>query len=302
MYFEKACIFAKFPLDPCDSVRKDVEVLKSLKQDPSSRLILFSHGEIIMKSVDDAYYAKVDENVETVFLGKDEKHAYFASEAVSDFNLPSDCEVIDLRTIARHAADHGFSSLPSLLARGKMLLDWHDRHEFCAKCGDKSNMKRGGYMRHCQSCETEHFPRVDPVVIMMVTMGDKCLLGRSPHFQPGMFSALAGFMEPGETIEEACRREVLEEAGIKVGNVRYVKSQPWPFPSSLMIGVIAEALTEEITIDKNELEEARWFTKKEVQSVLESGGDDHLRIPEKLTIARHILDVHLYEEWLRNKN
>lgn len=302
MYFEKPCIFAEFPLDPCDSDRKNAEALKSFKKDPLSRMILYINGEIVMKSVDEAYFAKVEENVEVVFLGKDENHSYFTSEALSDFNLPSDCEVIDLRTIARHAADNGFSSLPSLLARGKMLLDWHDRHEFCAKCGDKSYMQRGGYMRHCKSCDTEHFPRVDPVVIMMVIKDNKCLLGRGPHFLPGMFSALAGFMEPGETIEEACRREVLEEVGIKIGQVRYVKSQPWPFPSSLMIGVIAEAITDDISIDKEELEEARWFTKEDVQSVLNSGGDDHLRVPEKLAIARHILDVHLYEEWLSEEN
>ena len=290
MYIEKSCIFAEFPLDPCDSLRGNEKELSALKNGLSSKIVLFSNGDAVMKSVDDIYYGEASDHENMIFLGKDENSSYFATAVSEKFKCPDDCEIIDLRTIARNAAENGFSSMPSLLARGKMLLDWHNRHEFCAKCGERSKMKRGGYERHCKACETDHFPRVDPVVIMMVVRGDKCLLGRSPHFLPGMYSALAGFMEPGETIEEACRREVLEEAGIKVGAVHYIKSQPWPFPSTLMMGVIGEAETEEISIEQDELEDARWFTKDQIRAVMKSGGDETFQVPHELAIARHILD------------
>ena len=181
-----------------------------------------------------------------------------------------------------------------MLARGKMVLDWHDRNRFCANCGLQNESGRGGYIRHCTSCKKEYFPRIDPVVIMMIIWKDKCLLGRSAHFKPGVYSALAGFMEQGETIEEAVRREVLEESGIRVGHVDYVKSQPWPFPSTLMIGAIGEALNNHIDIDSDELEDAGWFDKNQIREVLKTGGNDKFRLPEKFAIARHLLDY-----WLR---
>jgi NAD+ diphosphatase len=289
MYFEDSCIFAEFPLDPCDSLRGDEGALEVLLNE-NSRIILYSKGDALMKSVNEIYFSEVSDFDEMVFLGKDEGQGYFAAEVGENFKHPKDAEFIDLRTIARGAIDEGFSTMPSLLARGKMLLDWHSRHVYCANCGSMSEMRRGGYVRYCNTCETEHFPRVDPVVIMMVVKGDKCLLGRSPHFLPGMYSALAGFMEPGENIEEACRREVREEAGIQVGKVHYVKTQPWPFPSSLMIGVIGEALSDDINIDGYELEDAKWFTKEELKKSIETGGDEIFQVPHKLAIARHILD------------
>lgn len=297
MYFDNSCIFSEFPLDPCDSIRGDDKALATLKKDQSSRMVLLLNGDVVMKSIAEAYLAPVTPSEKQVFLGKDEKHAYFASDLENDFKVPEDCELIDLRTIARHAVDNGFSPLPSLLARGKMLLDWHARHEFCANCGGKSKMKRGGYVRHCDACDRDHFPRVDPVVIMMIVKEGKCLLGRSPHFLPGMYSALAGFMEPGENIEEACRREVLEEAGIKVGAVHYIKSQPWPFPSSLMIGVIGEALDGDINIDADELEDAQWFSKDQIKEVLKTEEDENFQVPHKLAIARHILDHWISQDY-----
>lgn len=290
MYFENSCIFAEFPLDPCDSLRGDEQGLKDLHNNGSSRAILFSNGDALMKNDTDICYAGIDQAKELIFLGKDENHTYFVAEADEKYKIPENSKFIDLRTIARAASTDGFSKIPSLLARGKMLLDWHGRHKYCANCGEASVSQKGGYVRYCAACDSEHFPRVDPVVIMMITRGDKCLLGRSPHFRAGAYSALAGFMEPGETIEEACRREVLEEAGIMVGEVTYIKSQPWPFPSSLMIGVIGEALSGQINIENDELEDARWFSKDEIAAVLKSGGDETFRVPEKLAIARHILD------------
>lgn len=299
MFYKQSCIFAEFPLDPCDEIRGNENEIRSLLNEPATRFVLFQNGNALMdtENVGQPLYQQ-RENCEEdfVFLGKDPSRAYFACEKTDD------CEIkhgvfVDLRTIAREVAAIGFSPVPSLLARGKMLLDWHSRHQFCANCGAKSISMKGGYVRHCGICDTDHFPRVDPVVIMMVIFENKCLLGRSASFLPGMYSALAGFMEPGETIEEAVRREVFEEAGIRVGDVEYIKSQPWPFPSSLMIGVIAQALNDDLNIENDELEDAKWFTKDEIKTVLGNGGDDEFRVPEKLAIARHLLEYHLMLRW-----
>ncbi|WP_425071256.1 NAD(+) diphosphatase [Sagittula sp. S175] len=151
-----------------------------------------------------------------------------------------------------------------LAATAKAIHGWHDTHGFCARCGSVSEVSQSGWQRNCVTCNAPHFPRTDPVVIMLITHGNRCLLGRSPGWPEGMYSCLAGFVEPGETIEAAVRREVFEEAGIKVGPVRYLASQPWAFPSSLMLGCHGEALTDDITIDPNELEDARWLSREEV--------------------------------------
>ncbi|MCC3862063.1 NAD(+) diphosphatase [Pseudemcibacter aquimaris] len=291
MFFENSCIFAEFPLDPCDLLRGNEHEISKLKESQNARYIGYLNGDILLYENYDVYF--LDEpspDSEVIFLGKDDEYSYFAANIDENYQIPDGTELIDMRSIANKASENGFSATPSLLARGKMLLDWHARHKFCANCGSISELRKGGYQRYCENCNTEHFPRIDPVVIMMITDGDKCLMGRSPHFLPGRYSALAGFMEPGETIEEACRREVLEEAGIKVGHVEYIKSQPWPFPSSLMIGVIGEAITTEIDIDKDELEDARWVSKDEIRDVLATGGDDQFSVPDKLAIARHILE------------
>lgn len=151
-----------------------------------------------------------------------------------------------------------------LAAMAVGLFAWHRNHRFCARCGERSEITQAGWQRTCPACKGAHFPRTDPVVIMLVTRGDRVLLGRSPGWPEGMYSLLAGFMEPGETIEAAVRREVAEETAIKVGEVGYLASQPWPFPSSLMIGCWGEALNDDIVIDPNEIEDARWASREEV--------------------------------------
>jgi NAD+ diphosphatase len=183
--------------------------------------------------------------------------------------------------------------LLSIIAQGRSLTNWHARHGFCANCGAKTEMSDAGYRRHCPSCKTDHFPRTDPVVIMAVRHGEKILLARQKSWDPGMFSAVAGFMEPGETIEQAVAREVFEETGIVVGKVTYVASQPWPFASSLMIGAIAEAQDTKITMDEVELEQARWFSFEEVRQMLVRDHAEGLSASHPYAIAHHVIEAAL---------
>ena len=177
----------------------------------------------------------------------------------------------------------------SVLAEAKALLHWHARHRYCANCGFATALASAGWKRECGSCKAEHFPRTDPVVIMLAVHGERCLLGRQARFPPGMWSCLAGFVEPGETIEEAARREIAEEAGVRCGAVRYLASQPWPFPMSLMIGAHAEALTTEVVVDRTELEDARWFSRGEVAAMLTARHPQGLSTPPPVAIAHHII-------------
>jgi NAD+ diphosphatase len=195
--------------------------------------------------------------------------------------------VTDLRSIAVQGLidpDH----LPPI-AEAKAMLHWHARHRFCSNCGAATNVSTAGWKRECPQCKAEHFPRTDPVVIMLAIDGERCLLGRQSRFPPGMWSCLAGFCEPGETLEEATRRETFEEAGIQTGRVRYFRSQPWPFPMNLMIGVHAEAISREIKVDRSELEDARWFTRAECAEMLMRRHPDRLGTPPPVAIAHHII-------------
>ena len=175
------------------------------------------------------------------------------------------------------------------MAQAASLLAWHASHRFCGKGGNATEIRAGGYKRVCVSCGAEHFPRTDPVVIMLAVTRDACLLGRGRHFGQGMFSALAGFVEPGETIEGAVRRETLEESGIRLGRVAYHASQPWPFPYSLMIGCYGEALNEDMQADLEELEACRWFSRAEISSMLRKEHPDGLFVPPRAAIAHHLI-------------
>ncbi len=223
-------------------------------------------------------------SVETVFLGRDEGGAgWFASRTEATGDL------MDLRSLAMAAC------LPpwqlGMLAQARSLLHWHERHGFCANCGQQTEIEDAGYRRHCRACLTDHFPRTDPVIIIAVRHRGRILLGRQSSWPEGMYSTLAGFMEPGETIEQAARREVFEEAAIRVGNIRIHTTQPWPFPSSLMIGLIGEALTDEITVDVKELETARWFEKAEILAMLKGNHRDGLKASNPMAIAHHLISA-----------
>jgi len=203
----------------------------------------------------------------------------------------ADIEAADLRTLAvtgRLAAEEY-----GAIAQGRACLYWHATHRFCARCGGRSEPAAAGWKRICPSCGAEHFPRTDPVVIMAIGDGERCLLGRQARFPPGMWSCLAGFMEPGETIEAAVRREIAEEAGITVGRVDYCASEPWPFPASLMIGVFGRALSTEIRRDETELEDCRWFSRAELARMIAGDHPDGLFVPPPIAIAHHLLAAFL---------
>ncbi len=233
--------------------------------------------------------------LERIFLGRHDSGPRFAMAidpaAAEALNDHGDVIITDFRGAAMRGAVEP-EHLPAF-AQAKSLIGWHSRHRFCASCGTPTAVAQAGWRRDCPGCGIQHFPRTDPVVIMLAVNGDHCLLGRQPRFGKGMWSCLAGFIEPGETIEDAVRRETLEETGIVCGRVAYFASQPWPFPMSLMIGCHAEAVTTEITIDRTELEDARWFSRAEVSAMLTHRHPDGLTATHPFAIAHHII-----REWL----
>lgn len=235
--------------------------------------------------------ASLGEAAETVFLGTLDGAGRFgtgiAPPTAEALKSRTDLLVTDLRSIAIRglvAQDH----LPPI-AQAKAMLHWHARHRFCANCGAPTNITQCGWRRDCPQCGAEHFPRTDPVVIMLAVKGDHCVLGRSPRFVENMWSCLAGFIEPGEGIADAVRRETREEAGIDCGRVKFFDAQPWPFPTSLMMGAHAEALSDKIVVDKDELEDARWFSRDEVASMLMRKHPQGLICPPGVAIAYHIM-------------
>lgn len=279
--------------------RTDGAVVATLAAEPAA-LTYAIGGELVIMRRDggglDPLFAldaarALGETRELVFLGLLDGAPRFgigiAASAMEALKARADLQLSDLRSIAVQglvAAEH----LPPI-AEAKALLHWHARHRFCSNCGAPTAVLEGGWRRDCAACSGQHFPRTDPVAIMLAIDGETCLLGRSYRFAPAMWSCLAGYVEPGEAIEDAVRRETVEEAGIRCGKVRYYASQPWPFPSSLMIGCHTQALTRAITVDKNELEDARWFARDEVAAMLAGRHPDGLTTPPPVAIAHHLI-------------
>lgn len=293
------------PLDRAARSRQDPDWLARRLSDRRTRIVLLAGESPYMRIGENAcpqpYWSidtvncPLDAVCAPVFLGLDEAGtATFAALLPCDGDgapqpgrAPHGGRAIDLRSLAAQGV------LPpqelGVLAQARSLLGWHATSRYCTTCAGECVSAEGGYKRVCRACGREHFPRTDPVVIMLVTHGDDCLLGRQPHFLDGMYSALAGFVEPGESIEEAARREIAEEAGIAVGAVRYHSSQPWPFPSTLMLGLIGEATSRDIDIDTNELEHARWFSRAEAARMLAGTHEKGLRTPANFAIAYHLI-------------
>lgn len=307
-------------LDRAGEIRADADAIKAALAQEDTRAVLFWRGKPLISKENPASLIRLpmDHPVmqsvspDYILLGRESGAARFAAD-LSGW-IPDDLDPSVLGGFLDPSEQHHpefpetwvFAELrrvmtwlsardAELAATGKAILGWHDTHKFCARCGAASGMAQAGWQRTCPDCAAGHFPRTDPVVIMLITHGNSVLMGRSPGWPEGMYSLLAGFVEPGETLEAAVRREVFEEAGVRVGPVSYLSSQPWPFPASLMFGCSGEALDTQITIDPVEIEDAIWVSKEDMMTAF--AGEHPLLLPaRKGAIARFLL-----ENWLADR-
>jgi NAD+ diphosphatase len=273
--------FAGEALDRAGPHRRDEAWLAARLADPATRVVAASEAGVVVDGDRPRMFAvdELPEGLELVLLGVDgDGHAVFAADPGDE--LPGERRGLrDLAPVLSQAEG-------GMVAHAVGLLNWHRRHRFCANCGAPTVAREAGHVRVCPACGTQHHPRTDPVVIMLVTDGDRALLGRQAQWPAGRYSALAGFVEPGESLEEAVAREVREEAGVRVADVRYRSSQPWPFPSSLMLGFTARWAAGEPEVRDGELEDVGWFTRAAIV-----GGE--VLLPPPTAIARRLID-----EWL----
>lgn len=299
-------------LDRAAEIRGDVGAMAVALQDPQARTVLIWRGKPLVAGDDSLTALRLplthpilSEAAEPpMLLGREDGSAVFAHDisgwVPADFDAEAQAAFLDPSEYSHPACPQGrFAELRRIMTRltprdaelaatAKAIFGWHASHRFCSRCGVASEAFQAGWQRICPSCGAHHFPRTDPVVIMLITRGNRTLMGRSPGWPEGMYSCLAGFVEPGETIEAAVRREVFEEAGIRVGPVRYLASQPWAFPSSLMIGCHGEALGDDITIDPAELEDAIWVTREDLAEAA-AGNRPNLMPARKGAIAHFLL-------------
>jgi NAD+ diphosphatase len=274
-------------LDRADRLRHDADALSAAMGNWQARLLKLHNFEPEVTEDGRLGWTMLTEapdEAEFVLLGLEDGKPRFAAfipgeAAPPAFRSPNLFGVLDQLRPGEAAT----------FAAARSVIDWHARHRFCANCGNPTELFRAGWGRKCGSCSTEHFPRVDPVVIMIAEHDGRALLGRQPAWPAGRYSALAGFLEPGESIEEAVAREIEEEAGVRVSGVRYLASQPWPFPSQLMIACVGIAQDDAITLDENELERADWFTRDEVRAALD--GDGPFVAPPPYAIAHTLLTM-----------
>lgn len=270
--------FAGPGLDRADALRADEPAVRALAKTASARQLKWQEG--LPELAEDGRLVWGPAEQPDLFLGLDGDIPCFSAVE----KVTPDARAAFPRMALLHGAD------APLFAAALSLSRWHLRHRFCANSGHPTDIVRGGWSRRCASCGAEHYPRVDPVVIMLAEHDGKLLLGRQPQYPPNRYSALAGFLEVGETMEAAVARELFEEAGIRVRNIRYIASQPWPFPSSLMFGCHADAEGSDLTIDTTELEDARWFTRDEVVAALTEQPDAPFLPPPTTAIARTLLE------------
>lgn len=289
-------VFSGNTLDRVDQIRLDDEKVMALWTAPNARLMVLNEelkllsteaGNVRWLNVHDML---INDHAPRMLLGVDRAGVpHFAVVAAGEMNAEHfNAKFRDLRSCAMKG-----TATPEDLARAahaKAVLDWHMRHGHCAVCGAKTTAKLAGHERNCTSCGATHYPRTDPVVIMLAVNGDKALVGRNPKLPPGVYTALAGFVETGERIEEAVARELYEEAGVRTTGVQYVASQPWPWPSSLMIGCLAEVDGTDLMLDETEIEDAFWITKDDAKKAITDSHPD-FQIPPRLAIARQLIEV-----------
>jgi NAD+ diphosphatase len=284
--------FSGSPLDRAGERRTDERWVAELLGDPASRAVAVTSDGVLVSGSDEPRLARLPlasfAAAERLLLGIEPGgSALFAVDA-TDVTPPEGGTAVGLRDAGAllSQGDGG------VIAQATGLVNWHRRHPHCAVCGAATEVAEAGYVRRCPECGAQHHPRTDPVVIMLVVDGERALLGRQARWPPGRYSALAGFVEPGETLEEAVAREVREEAGVEVGAVRYASSQPWPFPSSLMLGFFADYAGGEPSVGDQELEDVRWFSRDELLEA-RSGSLDGLGLPPPIAIARRLIDTWL---------
>ncbi|MEO0753065.1 MAG: NAD(+) diphosphatase, partial [Pseudomonadota bacterium] len=305
--------FASSGLDRAAELRGDNAALDAARQAPETQCIVLWRGKLLVHgpALDRLYVVAPGHPILStaeeppIFLGRSDKGQFIFAYDISAWqpqdgseqptnsfldtteqhhpDVPDTAVFVELRRIMVRLSARD----AELSATAKAVLSWHRSHRFCSKCGAESGMTQAGWQRGCDTCGAHHFPRTDPVVIMLITRADRTLLGRSPGWPEGMYSCLAGFIEPGETIEAAVRREVFEEAGVPVGPVRYLSSQPWAFPSSLMIGCQGEALDDKITIDPAEIDDAIWVGKSELMDAF--AGQNPMILPARKGAIAHFL-------------
>ena len=292
-------MFSGNPLDRGDQQRRDEEWIRSVSAHQTSVFlpvwnlkvpVVTSESSLIWL---DTKYLTTHSLLQTaIFLGLLGDKAYFVVD-VSEHDFIADKlsrnpanSFVDIRAASQLIPREE----SGILSQAVTQINWHNNHKFCSTCGKKTSMERGGQLRHCPNCKKQHFPRTDPVAITVVSYQDYCLLGRSRGriSKGNTFSALAGFIDQGESLEEAVAREIMEESGIEIENVTYLCSQPWPFPYNLMLGCHASAVTTDIIIDDHEMEDIRWFPKAEVCLAIE-GKSSHLEIPGPIAIAHHLI-------------
>lgn len=296
--------FTGNPLDRASEKRIDSNWIEARRRDPSSLVLPMWRLEPFLLGTDksaasaelgllrpDLVESLASPDAICIFLGLDGDRALFALD-LSEVDDPKNLKPLDglghFRE-ARTATQMVSIREGAILGQAKAMIDWHQRHGFCPRCGTPTKLMDAGYRRLCGKCNAEHFPRVDPVVIMLAIHGEACLVGRGKQFPRGMFSALAGFVEPGETIEEAVKRELMEEASVKVRDVTYHATQPWPFPSSLMIGCFAKAESRDTRVDENELAEVRWVERATARDLIEGKQVEGLKLPPAIAIAHHLI-------------
>ena len=267
-------------LESSDSLIIPVFNLKNLiSLNPATKAVFFGYADV-----------KNIINNDLIFLGRDRSKFYFAVEVIEESNFIKNesYKFDDLRKVAPVLEQKE----AAILAYAKSMVYWKERVKFCGKCGSPTRLEDGGHRAFCPECNSNYFPHTDPAVIVIVTAGEKCLLARQPAWPPKRYSVIAGFVEPGENLEDAVSREVMEETGIKVENVIYHSSQPWPFPASIMIGFNAEAQTMEITLHDKELEDAKWFSREEIKEKVKS---KELKLSAEISIS-----FRLIEDWFNS--
>ncbi|WP_422075183.1 NAD(+) diphosphatase [Tranquillimonas rosea] len=315
MRLAETVTFGGSGLDRAAHLRADADAIARLAADPAAGVLLLWKGKPLFRGAGLAWLPAenpvAQRGTPSVFLGFDDGAPRFAADlsawepserpdTLGAFHDPSE------QTHPGLPDDHAFAELRNrmtdltpreaeLAATARGILTWHHTHGYCARCGAPSLPIQAGWQRECPSCTRRHFPRTDPVVIMLITRGNSVLLGRSPHWPERMYSLLAGFVEPGETVEAAVRREVFEETGVRVGEVEYLASQPWPFPASLMLGCRGTAVSTDIEVDPVEIESARWVTREELMDVF-AGRRDDIAAAREGAIAQFLLS-----NWLADR-